>query len=117
MNYKGSCHCGDVSYEVEFEREPDEAMECNCTYCSRKGNLLWFAPRDKLKITQGEGKLATYTFNKHVIQHEFCPRCGIGPFGFGKDPKGNLTAAINVRCLEDVDPLKVKRKFFDGLKL
>ena len=27
-----------------------EALECNCSICSRKGALLWFVPRDKLRL-------------------------------------------------------------------
>ena len=78
-------------------------MDCNCSICSRKGALLWFVPRDKLRLLTSEENLGTYTFNKHVIKHRFCTECGIHPFGKGVDPSGNRMAAINIRCLEDVD--------------
>ena len=61
--------------------------------------------------------MATYTFNKHVIKHRFCPTCGIHPFGEGVDPKGNPTAAINIRCLDGVDLEKVPVQHFDGRSL
>jgi hypothetical protein len=89
-------------------------MECNCSHCSRKGYLLWFLPRDKLKLQTSESDLATYTFNKHVIQHHFCPTCGCAPFGFGKDASGAATAAINVRCLEGLDLALLDRMAVDG---
>ncbi|MCC6913954.1 MAG: GFA family protein [Rhodospirillaceae bacterium] len=110
---KGSCHCGDVTFEVDAEIE-GPVIECNCSHCRRKGYLLWFQPRHKLKHATPEHHLATYTFNKHVIQHHFCLRCGCAPFGEGVDPKGNPTAAINVRCLEGVDLTKIERMPFDG---
>ena len=110
--HKGSCHCGKVTYEVEGDF--DKVIECNCSYCSRKGYLLWFVPREKLQIASGESTLQTYKFNKHVIEHQFCPACGCAPFGLGADPKGNKTAAINIRCLEDVDLTKVNRMPYDG---
>jgi hypothetical protein len=112
MNYKGSCHCGAISFEVEGELE--QAMECNCSHCSRKGYLLWFVPRPKLNLHTPENALATYTFNKHVIKHHFCPKCGCAPFGFGKDRAGAATAAINVRCLEGVELSTLKRVPVDG---
>ena len=59
-------------------------------------------------------KMSTYTFNKHVIKHRFCPTCGIHPFGEGASPSGQETAAINVRCL-DVSALKVEH--FNGREL
>ena len=112
MNYKGSCHCGKVSVEVEGSLE--QAMECNCSHCSRKGYLLWFVPRPQLTLQTPEKDLATYTFNKHVIQHHFCPKCGCAPFGFGKDRSGKDTAAVNVRCLEGVDLASLKKVPVDG---
>jgi hypothetical protein len=112
MIYKGSCHCGQVAFEVEGELT--QVMECNCSICSRKGSLLWFVPRDKLRLLAAENEIGTYTFNKHVIQHRFCPTCGIHPFGEGADPSGNRMAAVNVRCLEGVDFSSLLVKHFDG---
>ncbi len=59
-------------------------------------------------------KMSTYTFNKHVIKHHFCPSCGIHPFGEGPTPSGEKMAAINVRCLEGVDLSALKVKQFNG---
>jgi hypothetical protein len=110
--YKGSCHCGRIAYEVEGEL--GQVMECNCSHCSRKGYLLWFLPREKLKLTTPADNLATYTFNKHVIKHHYCSRCGCAPFGFGVGPSREPTVAVNVRCLEGVDLSSLKRIPFDG---
>lgn len=112
MIYQGSCHCGRIAFEVEGELA--QVMECNCSHCRRKGYLLWFVPRDKLKLATPESDLATYTFNKHVIKHRFCPTCGCAPFGEGFDPSGKATAAVNVRCLEDVEPAGLKIIPVDG---
>ena len=112
MAHTGSCHCGDIKFEVEGEI--DQVIECNCSHCSRKGYLLWFVPRDKLKHATPEHHMATYMFNKHVIQHHFCLRCGCAPFGEGKDTKGNAMASINIRCLEGVDPKSVKTVQYNG---
>ena len=112
MLYKGSCHCGKVAYEVEGEIKA--AMDCNCSICQRKGALLWFVPRDKMRLLTDEEAAATYMFNKHVIKHRFCKVCGIHAFGEGVDPKGNAMAAINVRCLEGIDLESVPVHKFDG---
>jgi hypothetical protein len=91
-------------------------MECNCSHCSRKGYLLWFVPRSEFALQSSEAALSTYTFNKHVIKHHFCPKCGCAPFGLGVS-NGKETAAINVRCLEGVELSTVERNFFDGRAL
>lgn len=112
MTHNGSCHCGQVKFEVDGEITG--ALSCNCSICQRKGSLLWFVPREQLRVTAGEDTLATYTFNRHVIKHRFCPTCGIHPFGEGTDPKGNAMAAINIRCLEDIDLDAVPVQHYDG---
>jgi len=115
MKYKGSCHCGRIAFEAEGEIK--EAMACNCSMCGRKGSLLWFVPRDKLRLLTPETDMGTYTFNKHVVKHRFCKTCGIHPFGEGADAKGNKMAAINIRCLENVELSSVPVKHFDGRSL
>lgn len=112
MTYKGSCHCGRIAFEAEGELK--EVMSCNCSICSRKGSLLWFIPRDKLRLLTPEENMSTYTFNKHVIKHRFCPTCGIHPFGEGVDPAGKRMAAVNVRCLEGVEFAALPVTHFDG---
>lgn len=112
MIYQGSCHCGKIAFEVEGELTG--AMACNCSICSRKSALMWFVPRDQLRLLTPEEDMGTYTFNKHVIQHHFCPTCGIHPYGEGVDPKGNRMAAVNIRCLEDLDLASVPVTNFDG---
>ena len=62
-------------------------------------------------------KMSTYTFNKQVIKHRFCPTCGIHPFGEGASPSGQETAAINVRCLDGVDVSALKVEHFNGREL
>ena len=115
MKYQGSCHCGRVAFDVEGTI--DSVLACNCSMCGRKGSLLWFVPRDALKLRTPDADASSYTFNKHVIKHRFCPVCGIHPYGEGSDPKGNRMAAVNVRCLDDVDLDKLKVSHFDGRAL
>jgi hypothetical protein len=115
MKYTGSCHCGKVRYEVEGELKG--AMACNCSICSRKGSLLWFVPRNTFKLLTPEDDAATYTFRKKIIKHRFCKICGIHAFGYGTDPKGTEMAAVNIRCLENIDLNAIPVKQFDGKSL
>ena len=115
MLYSGSCHCGNIAFLVEGTL--DGVMSCNCSICQRKGSLMWFVSRDQLKLQTPDENASTYTFNRHVIKHRFCPRCGVHAFGETVDAKGNPVAAINARCLEVVELEKLPLKRFDGRSL
>ncbi len=112
MKYQGSCHCGQIAYEVEGTL--DGVMACNCSICRRKGILMWFVPREQLTLKTKPEAMSTYTFNKHVIKHHFCPVCGIHPFGEGVSPDGKTMAAVNVRCLDDVEADALPVQHFNG---
>ena len=115
MLYQGSCHCGKVAFEVEGTI--DSALACNCTMCRRRGSLLWFVPHGQLRLKTPESDLGSYTFYKHVIQHRFCPACGIHTFGEGVHPAGHRMAAVNLRTLDGVDLDAVPVHRHDGLAM
>jgi hypothetical protein len=111
MLYKGSCHCGNIAFEVEGELT--QVVSCNCSICSRKGALLWAVPRDQLRLLNAEQGIGRYTFNSHVIEHRFCETCGIHPYSEHAG-EGERTAYINVRCLEGIEPTSFPVLNFDG---
>ena len=112
MKYKGSCHCGKVAFDVEGAI--DGALSCNCSICSRNGLLLWFVPRADLTLHTPEDTANTYTFNKHVIEHRFCPACGVEPYAEAAGPDGKPAAAVNLRCIEGLDLSVIPVQQYDG---
>ena len=113
QTYQGSCHCGDVAYEVELDPIAS-AMSCNCSMCRRAGTLLAFVPHEAFTLETGTDSLASYKFNKHIIDHVFCKGCGIKSFAHGKGRDGAKMIALNVRCLDGVDLDKLEIKHVDG---
>ena len=114
--HEGSCHCGKIAFTLEGDVA--EALDCNCSLCRRRGGLLAFFPREALVLHTPEADMGTYTFKSHRLQHHFCPTCGVAPFSEGKHPgTGAMMAAVNVRCLPDVDLAALKVDHFDGAKL
>lgn len=112
MSHEGSCHCGRIRFEAHGEI--GTVTQCNCSICSKRGYLLWFLPLEQVDIRGSLDDLSFYTFNKRRIKHYFCPECGCAPFGMAKDKEGRDTVAVNVRCLEDVDPGALEIRPFDG---
>jgi hypothetical protein len=97
----GGCHCGKVRYEVETDL--GTVISCNCSICTKSGVLWSFVPASRFALLAGEGHLADYQFNRHVIHHHFCRSCGVESFARGTAPDGTETVAVNVRCLDDID--------------
>jgi hypothetical protein len=109
----GGCQCAKVRYEVQMDI--GEVLACNCSRCGRLGSLLAFAPATQFKLLSGDADLTKFEFNKHMIEHQFCSTCGIQSFAIGTHPKtGAKMAAINVRCLDDVDVDTLEVKKVDG---
>jgi hypothetical protein len=111
--YRGSCHCGNVKYDVELDLS-GPMLACNCSMCGRTGSLMTFVPADKFKLVSGEESLSDYQFNKKQIHHLFCSNCGVRSFARGVGPGGAAMCMINARCLEGVDPLSLEVKAYDG---
>jgi hypothetical protein len=111
----GSCHCGNVRYEVTTAFE--SLMQCNCSLCSRAGYLMSFVQSDRFKLLSGEDSLTDYLFNKHRIHHPFCATCGVRSFGWGTGKDGQKMYMINVRCLEGVEHDSLEIKKVDGRSL
>lgn len=107
--YKGSCHCGNVRFEVQTDLAT--VISCNCSLCSRAGYLLTFVPEGQFQLLAGKDAQSDYQFNKKHIHHLFCKNCGVRSFGHGKGPDGSETYAVNVRSLDgvDLDGLKVQK--------
>ncbi|WP_300299624.1 GFA family protein [Ferrovibrio sp.] len=110
--HKGGCHCGAVRYEVTTALEP--VITCNCSICSRKGTLLTFVPADAFKLLAGKDAVSDYQFNTKNIHHLFCKTCGVESFATGTAPNGAKMVAVNVRCLDDVDPETLQPVKYDG---
>jgi hypothetical protein len=114
MPIRGSCHCGRIAYRLDAE--PTEAIECNCSICRRRGSVLAAVAPEAFHLETSRDDIAVYTFNKHVIRHQFCKTCGCAPFAEGTGPDGETMVAINLRCA-DVDLSRIRITQFDGASL
>jgi hypothetical protein len=108
--HEGGCHCGAVRFRVAIERY--DAIECNCSMCTKKALLHLIVPRDRFTILRGEEQLTTYRFNTGVAQHTFCRRCGIHPFYVPRSHPNDID--VNVRCLDGDVAARFTIASFDG---
>lgn len=107
--YRGSCHCGRVTFELRGE--PGRAIDCNCSLCHRKG-ALWYGPDANLHILSGESDLTLYQFNTMTAKHYFCSHCGISTFSRARIAPTKWM--VNLRCIDGIDLSKIEVIAFDG---
>ena len=111
VQHTGACHCGRVRFEIDAVSIID-ALECNCSICSKGGFLHLIVPRSRFRLLQGSADLTTYTFNTGVAKHLFCKTCGIKSFYI---PRSNPDGySVNVRCLDTTNIRQVNVSSFDG---
>jgi hypothetical protein len=92
---------------VRFTAEIDLAAEtskCNCSICKKARFWKTVIKADAFRLLQGADALTDYQFGGATgagIQHFFCSRCGVKPFGRGRLPDFGDFVAVNVACLDD----------------
>jgi len=110
----GSCHCGEVQFEVELENGFENLRRCNCSICRRKGAIMAAVPLTKLKVTKGNDKLNLYQWNTNTAKHYFCRICGI--YTHHQRRSNPKEFGVNIGCFDDVDSFKLgKIKVGDGV--
>jgi hypothetical protein len=97
--YKGSCHCGDIQYQVKLtfppEKDVDTAYDskslrlykCNCRTCQKMG-LFHCRPTDPgnnfiLTSPSTIEQLGDYRTGPGRNGWYFCKKCGVRVFGLG----------------------------------
>ncbi len=109
-SYEGGCHCGAVRFRVRVARH--EALDCNCSICTRRGFLHLIVPPQDFELLCGQDALVTYSFNTHVAKHRFCRVCGIHAFYAPRSHPDQID--VNVRCLDGAPLERFAIQNFDG---
>lgn len=113
VTLNGACHCGAVRFTVTLTQGFASARRCTCSICRMRGAVAVTSTPDAFRLTQGEGKLATYRFNTKTAQHHFCTNCGIYTHHRRRSAPNQL--GINLACLEGVSPFDFRElPVFDG---
>ena len=108
--YFGGCHCGAVRFRVRINIF--EAIDCNCSICTKKGFLHLIVPAKDFELIQGLDFLTVYQFNTKQARHTFCRHCGVHSFYYPRSHPDGVD--VNLRCLDGNVLEKFVIKSFDG---
>lgn len=111
MRISGSCHCGNITFRLDWRPEPTEilARACTCSFCAKHGGLWTSCPTGSLKITVRQPELVSkYSFGTRTADFHVCSSCGVVPVVTSRID-GRLYAVVSVNAFQDVDPALVRR--------
>lgn len=108
--YEGGCHCGAVRFRVVVHGH--EALDCNCSVCTKKAFLHLIVPAERFTLLSGRESLSTYRWNTGLARHTFCRVCGVHPFYTPRSHPDGVD--VNVRCLDGDAPGRFSVAPFDG---
>lgn len=115
--YRGTCHCGAVTFEADLDLA-QPTFRCNCSICRRTRFWPAVARPEDFRLLSGEGELTRYAFGQRVNEHYFCRACGVRTFGIGNDTPVGKMIGVNVGCLEGLSEEALARLaivYVDGM--
>lgn len=118
MLFHGRCHCGNISFELDWQANPEKipARVCDCEFCSRHGNIWAADPSASLQVSITDPLLVNqYSFGTRTAQFSVCRVCGVTPLAISMI-EDHRYAVINVNTLIDVAPelLDIVAVSFEG---
>jgi hypothetical protein len=118
MRIDGKCHCGNITYVLQWPGEGDTipVRACGCTFCVKHGGVYTSHREAELAaVIHDETLVSRYRFGTQTAEFYLCSRCGVVPF-VTSTIEGNLYAVVNVNSFEGIDPARFSRTVtdFDG---
>lgn len=118
MKIAGSCHCGNISFRLDWQPEPKEipARACTCSFCTKHGGVWTSNPQGDLTVAIRDGaRVSRYAFGTKTALFHICSQCGAVPV-VTSDIGGTTYAVVSVNAFDGVDPalLRHASATFDG---
>jgi hypothetical protein len=111
MLIEGKCHCGNLSFKLDWPGEAREipARACGCTFCVKHGGVWTSNPQGRLSAqVRDASRVNEYRFGTRTATFHVCAECGSVPF-VTSDIDGHRYAVVNVNTFENVEPSALKR--------
>ncbi|HEY0767571.1 MAG TPA: hypothetical protein VGD47_06415 [Steroidobacteraceae bacterium] len=106
MLISGRCHCGNISFALNWEPEPSEipARACTCSFCTKHGGVWTSCPAGSLKVlVKAPSLVSKYSFGSKTAEFHICSTCGVVPLVTSRID-GRLYAVVSINAFEGVEP-------------
>ena len=114
MKVRGSCHCGQITYEADVD--PATAQICNCRDCQMLTGTAFRAsvraPKATFRLLTGQPTSYVKTADSGTRRrHSFCPNCGT-PVHATADTDDPPTYSLRIGCLDERAQLAPKKRLW-----
>jgi len=107
MPYRGACHCGAVTFEVDDS--PKWLVTCTCSVCRRTGALWFHTAPDRVTVS---GETDGYVWGDEMLSFRRCKTCGCLTHYTPLD--GAERMAVNMRMADPSEIAGIRVRQFDG---
>lgn len=107
----GGCHCGAITFKLDWQPEPDAipARACSCTFCRKHGGVWTSCPGGRLAVSiRTPTRVSRYRFGTQTADFHVCPACGVVPV-VTSAIGGRIYAVVNVNAFENVPASLLRR--------
>ena len=102
--FKGSCHCGSISYEADIDLAEGTA-KCNCTFCTKARAWKVFVKPNSFRLLSGANEAIGYHKHPQAPLKYFCKACGVRTHELGSaDYMGGDFVGVFIATLDNVKP-------------
>lgn len=106
---RGSCHCGNVSFELAWPADSATitARRCDCTFCQKHGGVWTSNPAGVLVVRIAHpADVSRYQFGTATAEFLVCARCGAVPL-VTSTIEGRIYAVVNVNTFDGIDAARI----------
>lgn len=118
MLIHGSCHCGNISFRLDWQPEPREipARVCSCSFCVKHGGVWTSCPSGTLDVeVRDASRHSKYAFGTKTADFHVCSNCGAVPL-VTSQIDGKTFAVVSVNAMDNLDSalISLAPASFDG---
>ncbi len=111
MLIDGSCHCGNITFALDWQGDPDDipARACSCSFCLKHVGVWTANANSRLAVTvRDPAALSKYTFGTKTAVFHICTTCGVVPLVIS-EIDSQLHAVVNINAFHNVDSKRFSR--------
>ena len=105
MQIKGSCHCGNIEFEMDWHGHVDalKGRACGCEFCRMHGAVWTSHPAVTVEAEMHSADdIIHYQFGHKTATFHICARCGIVALAsYGNEDQ--RVAVVNINTFTSID--------------